>query len=643
MKQLNIALVLFGALCVLALSGRVKAMADDNKIVLKNGISVHDVAATKEAEAAKPQKVGKAYLVPLGKPKSMIRSFAKPSFGRELSAAKAINEVQTSNGLIGAPYDTLTNTIVSTSSCLAELKNNIFINTKSDLTFDQVERQQSLFKSLGVSAGIEAGAGPVKLSVTAEFINSSLDDSKSVNMYFIQSSTSQAFINGVVQRSAGPGAIDGLTDSAKYEYLLSPESFRTLCGNSYVGKARAGALLIVRMTLKFSSEVAKEDFEGKMSLDTGGLADITAKIKRAVTDTKQDATLTISALQRGGNPLKVVEAFKISEAEASNAAANGQTVIPAMECGTGSNIDESCKNTISAIITYGKDKMPKQIENNTNLYYDLPEAIPYSMIGLDYEAKVENEQLKSFSAQYVKANEDIKIIDYYAMEKYAVDVNVNLIYELKRIANKLHYQIDNIFYNDSIINNCYTAYSPTLCRDILKWADNELSVHKLEAKEKEDLEYLGHNRYEFGGSGLWRGDRGIGACGLIPVTVGSATKPESTFKEGQFALDCGFGIAGNPAIKIKARTSIAEIRIPELSYIMKDANGRHEVKCLASDGPRSSDYHNKELIFKPQSVGSRTYFAQNVKCYVMHEEDDKEIREEFGAEGEDVLTLERKR
>jgi hypothetical protein len=630
MKQLNIALILFGILYMLAPYGRMVAVADGNKIVLKNGISVHDIAATEEA-AANPQKVGKAYLVTLGKPKSMIRSLAKPSFGTGLSAVRTAGEAKNSNGIVGVPYDTQTNSVVGASSCLVGIKSNSFTNISSDLTFDQVRNQASLFSSLGVSAGLDAGVGPAKLSVTAEFVNSSLDDSKSVNMYFIQSSTSQASISGVVARAAGPDAINVLNGSAQDAYLLSPEKFRALCGNRYVAMARAGARLIVRLTLKFKSEVDKEYFEGKMNLDTGGLLDITAKIKKAVTDTKQDATLTINALQQGGTPLKVMKIFNISEIEARDADASGQTVFPAMECGTASTIDKACKDTIAGIITYGEDTMPEQIKNNTNLYYDLPQAISYATIGLDEGGGTENEQVKLLSAEYAKASKNMRIIDYYALEKFSVGMDVNLTYELKRIATTLNYQIDKIFYSDSIINNCYTVYSPELCSETLKWANHELDEHKLSSDEKADLEYLEHNQYEFGGSGLWRGNKGIGVCGFIPVAA--KVVPGTNKKEWQFALDCGLGRVGNPLRKIVAQTSVAEIRIPGLSY----SSGEHEITCLTINGPDSTYHHNKdnkELVFKPQSVGSRTYFAQNVKCYK------DEI--EFGAEEEDTLTLERK-
>ncbi|HLX54775.1 MAG TPA: hypothetical protein VKR58_12575, partial [Aquella sp.] len=561
---------------------------------------------------------------------------ARPSFGKPTS------EAVISNSIIGAPYDTFTKSIVSTGSCLSGGISSYLTNGSSNLTFDQIQYQDSLFKSLGVSLGIDAEAGPVKMSLTAEFVSSSLDDSKSINMYFIEGSTSMARIKGVVSK-VGSEAINGLKSAYQDYYLFNQEQFRLLCGTGYVEAARAGALLIVRLTLKFDSEVAKDEFEGKMNADAaGGLLDITAKIKKAVTDTKQNATLTINALQQGGNPLKVVGIFGISEAAASDAEAAGQVVFPAMDCGTGANVDEACQKTIASIIKYGKENMPEQVKNGSNLYYDLPEAVPYSHIGLDENTDIENKQIKLFSSEYVKANKSMLVIDYYAVEKFLIDINVNLLKELGSISTKLRYQINSVFLNEEITNYCYTAYSPGKCQKNLDWANGQLNdnAHKLQPDEKADLEYLELNQYELGGSGLWRGEQGIGACGFIPVTT--FIRPVTAVKEGQFALDCGLGKKGNPIRKIVARIKdsedkngfryISEIKLLDLSYNLRDKNGLHYVECLAADD--KGIYSNKELTFKPQAAGSSTYFAKNIKCY--------KDKEEFGIEDEDALTLERK-
>lgn len=647
MKQLKIALILLEVLCIFTLSVGAEAMSGNNKklnfvvepsstsgggmvapatsggeVILKNGIRIHDVTLTKEGDvSAQPVKSGRAYLVPLGKPKILMHSLAKPTLGK-LATGENV-----STSIIGAPYDASTNSIVSLRSCLSEGVDSYLMGGSSNLTFDQIQYQDSLFKSLGVSVGVDAEVGPVKASLTTEFVNSSLDDSKSIHMYFIEGSTSMARIKEIVPKS-GIEAISWLKDGYHNDYLNDPEQFRLLCGTGFVKFARAGARLIVRLTLRFDSEVAKDEFNGKLNADVaGGLLDITAKIKKAVTDTKQNATLSINALQQGGRPLQLVGIFGIDEVAASKAEATGQVVFPAMECGTGANIDEACKTTITKIIKYGKDVMPKQVENGSNLYYDLPIGVSYSTIGLDENLDTKNERVKLFSSEYAKAIKSIHITDYYAVEKFLIGVNKNLLGELDSISKKLYYQINSVFLNDNVMSYCYTAYSTRLCTEALDWADSQLSdkAHKLQTKEKEDLEYLEHNQYELGGTGLWRGEKGgVGACGFIPVT---------TAAEGHFALDCGLGMKGNPARKIVARVQGSEIKIFDLSYSLKDANGLpYEVECLAADN--KGVYNIKELTFKPQAVGSRTYFAKNVKCF--------KDKEGFGVEGEDDLTLERK-
>jgi len=647
MKQLKIAYILFGVLCVLILSGATEAMADDNRnsnpkaepgfagssvvvvpatkageIILKNGIRVHDVASTDSAEPIeKSEKHGKTYLVPLGKPKIVLRSLARSTLG------KPVPVVTLSNNIIGAPYDTYTNSIVSSDSCLEGVA-SYSTSGSSILTFDQIQYQDSLFKSLGVSVGIDAEVGPVKASLTAEFVNSSLDDSRSINMYFTEGSTSTVYLKFI--EPVVSDAINRLKPFYRELYLSDQKDFKLKCSKGYVGEAREGALLIVRLTLRFDSEVAKDEFVGKMNLDiAGGLLDITAKIKKAVTDTKQNATLTINALQRGGNPLKLVGVFGIDETAASNAEAAGQIVFPAMDCGTGANVDEACKKTIASIIKYGQESMPEQVEHGRNLYYDLPVGVPYSTIGLDENPDIEIPQRKVFSSEYAKANKSMLFISNYTHQGFPIDVNLRS--QLVSISKKLRYQIDSIFYNFNVVDHCYTAYFPGLCQEDITWANSQLNddTHKLSVNEKDTLEYLERNQYELGGSGLWRGEKGLGACGFIPVT---------TAKEGHFYLDCGQGNS-KPIPRVVAKITDSEIKIPYrlqsgqklsgLSYKLRDASGvLHEVECFGEG-------HNEELVFKPQEKGSRTYFAKNAKCFL-------DYKTEFGVVDEDGLTLERK-
>lgn len=564
------------------------------KITMKNGLVVYkpilenpneknsyNKAMIKSAEKAQP--IGKPYF------RALVKSNSKD--GRKIRIL-----VKNRNGVIGLPYDSFEKSVIPQATCLSDDISMVSANPNAETTFEEYSDLSSLSSALGGSLGIEASLGPIaSVSATGMFMSSSDNNARSTNIYYIFRYNELAQIKGVSYRTNN--AQSGL----RMNYAEAPEAFRDSCGDGFVSKANAGVLIIVRLKFSFDSTLAKEEFDLALRAQVaGGLADVTAKITGAMKQTNQKTSLTIEAMQQGGTPQQLP---RIMGASVPKDAPMGVAII---DCAVGTNVDKTCADTISNIVSYAKT-VKTQIDGPKSYFYDQMEPTSYlSGVGLDMKPgdTVLEKKIDLFSAKYEQA---VKYLQYLSdfNSRYSYARSTDLVGQLEVIFNKLDYQINEVFNNDDLKNECYSGKYPTSsCSQALMTANRALARDdvKLQPDEVQLLtHYLPHQQFRVGGLGLWRGDvlkRGV--CNLIPVTTAQDTNVA-------LHLDCGLG-NDNPQMDIVA-SSISEnqIIIDDFSYMI--GQPEVEVKCLASDG-RSS-----KLIFDVDETGD-TYTASGVKCYV---------------------------
>ncbi|MCC2644635.1 MAG: hypothetical protein K0R94_413, partial [Burkholderiales bacterium] len=486
------------------------------------------------------------------------------------------------------------------STCLSDLLEVDIVNPKSDVKFKEFANDYLSSDAVKASLGISAQFGPVaSISALGSFLGSSELDSKSTYIYYIFRYSAAARLKGVNYR-------DDPRSSFKIDYFTSPKTFREECGDGYVDSAFAGAVLIVRLKLGFSSDIANEEFNLALNGTLGaGLVDITAKITQAMQQTKLKTTLTIEAMQQGGDIKKLPRIIHVSEEDISHVSNEETPGVSALQCATDTNVIDSCQKTMAKIYNYAKT-LPDQLTSPDSYFYDRPVAISYlDSLGLDVrhgDMNLEND-IKMLSAKYELANKYLKYLNDFN-SRYEYNERADLLGQLNAISNKLIFQINNVFYNSTLLKECYgSSYPTSLCKSAVYAANAQLDKDDVKLQESEVqllTDFLPHQQFSVGGIGLWRGnDLGIGICHLIPVTMAQD-------KDVLFHLDCGLG-NDNPADDILANlVTQHQIIIDDFSYGIGQPEVK--VKCLASDG-------SSKLIFNVDEVGY-TYTSKNIKCYV---------------------------
>ncbi|MCE3267862.1 MAG: hypothetical protein K0R49_114, partial [Burkholderiales bacterium] len=489
------------------------------KIILKNGLIV---ILPKSISLNNKNITVRKLVEPHNKPgKPYLRALLKTGDKRKIQPPIISNI-----GILGFPYDSFMNSIIAgKSTCLSDLLEVDIVNPKSDVKFKEFANDYLSSDAVKASLGISAQfVGPVaSISALGSFLGSSELDSKSTYIYYIFRYSAAARLKGVNYR-------DDPRSSFKIDYFTSPKTFREECGDGYVDSAFAGAVLIVRLKLGFSSDIANEEFNLALNGTLGaGLVDITAKITQAMQQTKLKTTLTIEAMQQGGDIKK----------------------LPRIN----------------------------QLTSPDSYFYDRPVAISYlDSLGLDVrhgDMNLEND-IKMLSAKYELANKYLKYLNDFN-SRYEYNERADLLGQLNAISNKLIFQINNVFYNSTLLKECYGSSYPTnLCKSAVYAANAQLDKDDVKLQESEVqllTDFLPHQQFSVGGIGLWRGnDLGIGICHLIPVTMAQD-------KDVLFHLDCGLG-NDNPADDILANlVTQHQIIIDDFSYGIGQPEVK--VKCLA--------------------------------------------------------------
>ena len=220
--------------------------------------------------------------------------------------------------------------VVGTSSSSPELK--------------QTVDEQELSKELGLEVGGHARFGAYEASTEADFLNRSSSAGFSIGFTY----------KGEYLFAPKKLLSDGIQYTTTSQPLVDRNDFVNwpqVCGDSFISEITKGARLFVSIRVEFKSSSDEQAFSQSFNL-SGPLVSANETLKSASKSFQKNVTVTVSALQIGGDIAKVTDLFGTDATSADNF----------VKCSFGDF--EKCATVISNAIKYSTDTskgFPSQI------------------------------------------------------------------------------------------------------------------------------------------------------------------------------------------------------------------------------------------------------------------------------------------
>ena len=454
---------------------------------------------------------------------------------------------------VGGTYDLMSDHPTNTKTCL-KVGNNInnlqLTDPQALLNFGSTIDSSTVQNALGIDFTATFGWGAFATTTSYHYAKSSQDDDFTMNINYAYQYTSKvAFKPGVLTQGN-----DVLIPEAQNLLISDPVGFRTMCGNSFISEANAGASVLMKISLKFNSHNEKNVFDDSFHA-AGGLANILAAIQHNASGMHYN--LSISGIQIGGDPQKLNTLF------ATYGGTIGKDGYPVLECSNGS--DANCTNMINQVITYA-NTISSQLNsiNDYNLYS--PTVEPWSSIGINPGiTNVDPKILQAMSDLSKQFNVDhdrlVFLNNYHHMLQSFNLLSPAMNTELLQLINNYE-QVIAVYHNpNNMIGDCYNGYVSTECINI---RDN---IFKQRNEIFQDnylntlLTYLQTHQYS--------ADLRI-SNNLSTPKMNCAISPISNETFGQYLINCGGKINGSlntdTAITIKHDTPSNSLTIHNFNY-----------------------------------------------------------------------------
>lgn len=258
-------------------------------------------------------------------------------------------------------------------NCLANFNavNKIQIsNPSSDIRFSSVTSAAELSSMLGFGFSAKGGYGPFSASANAHYEESMKNTRQDMHFNYYQSE--RAEVSYVIPSSGNnalrPDARDLLVNGGGLDL------FTDVCGDSFIDNAYIGALLFVDIAIHFDSATAKSEFEASIKGKAMGIASVAAEFKKSEAFSASHATISVQAMQNGGDVAKFAEIFGTKDTQTHNYAV--------VDC-AGGDID-MCVNMINGVIGYAQTSFAKSVDftKPDNLYVYTYSAKTYKSIAI---------------------------------------------------------------------------------------------------------------------------------------------------------------------------------------------------------------------------------------------------------------------
>lgn len=275
---------------------------------------------------------------------------------------------------LGGTYDTSSGmpTQYRTCSIYGDNLNNLqIISSSAKIDFSQSVDSRTVKKAMGFDFEAQINLGIKKIKIAQHYAKTTTDDNLHMNINYVYKNSGKAIF-------ANQYDIQGkkmLNNDALNALNSSSEKFRIMCGDKFISELDAGIVLMMKLTLNFTSHTEKKSFDANTS-NLGGLQGVLAKLRQKHKGTK--FTMTATGLQLGGQPDKLNQLF-IAHGGSINE--NGA---PVLNCGDSNGDNKNCAELMDKVIDYATT-LKNQIRDNSDYYYSSPVLSSWSQIGINTE------------------------------------------------------------------------------------------------------------------------------------------------------------------------------------------------------------------------------------------------------------------
>ncbi|XP_018016674.1 uncharacterized protein LOC108673369 [Hyalella azteca] len=221
-----------------------------------------------------------------------------------------------------------------------------YVQLNTAISFSDLESQ------LQMSVDISGKFLMFSAEAGASYLRSAQDKDYSLSLNYYEYAT-----NNVAVQFAGYGEA-ALTEVGKDFYNGGKNPyFGLLCGDNYITSYQQGALLAMGINIKFSSSVAKQEFEEKAGATFGSIISASERIKNVATQYNITGAVMMQAFQVGGDPSQLSKIFSKDSSGKYYALTCSLTTM------------DDCVLAASGLLDYAKESFSTQFsfQNNTGL------------------------------------------------------------------------------------------------------------------------------------------------------------------------------------------------------------------------------------------------------------------------------------
>lgn len=379
--------------------------------------------------------------------------------------------------------------VATNAVCMKDaLKPNKFRMPKGHITLNNRVSDKQLKDELNLSVKGKGGWGTFSASASANFVRKTQDDRYSRNFTYLQDfGWSSDF-------DVSDFGEDNLTLVAQKSHKAGRDKFLNFCGDSYVNRAYAGALLAVNVKVEFASHKDQQDFDAKVGAGFS-FGSFTSSIKGNKLNQSMDATIVFEALQLGGNAAELSSLFQKSQ--------DGDFYIA--KCNF-KDLD-SCNKIITGILNYAQ-QLPSQVTDNQGnpiqerLFYYNPTITKYSDVGIDLSSPDLSRDVIASQASLQSLVEttyqDLSFVKHYQKSAVAKYFDLEMANFLRNAEKALTLRYEYLL---AYGENCYTTKNVMNCPSIVKEANDvfgSIAEYKVDQSKLEYVKTGWYNMFQNG-------------------------------------------------------------------------------------------------------------------------------------------------
>ncbi len=375
---------------------------------------------------------------------------------------------------MGTSYDSRTS-MPKRISCLVNYydPNNVKIsNPQGSAEMSSLSSAEEISKMMNIGISGKGGWGPFSASISAQYLENTVNNRQDMHFNYHQTAIADISYNiqGLGNNILSKDARDIL------ERGEGEDGFATVCGDSFVASANVGATLYVDIIIHFDSAEHRKSFDASIQGKAMSIASVAAEFKNASSSYAKNSTISVAAMQSGGNAQKLAKLFGDKKPDGN---------YPIVDC-AGGEVDK-CVEILNGVIKYAQEDFAEGIDftkpDNLTLYN-------YSTANfkdLDVKAKFNplSKEAEQASLNLIDSiNQDKTMLQY--LNKYSQQTELmNLLPRGQRqlLADTIatYQSIVHGYDNENILEACYGPSADDLCTKAWDHIENNLHPHYADA------------------------------------------------------------------------------------------------------------------------------------------------------------------